>query len=109
MADINDVIDGLERCDELSGRKCGGCPYDYFCEEMDFWVLKADALEAIKKQQEEIESLRKQPQIVRCRDCKHVCLCDATEMMPDIPVYAKCTLTDETHDTDWYCADGERK
>ena len=49
MADINDVIDGLERCDELSGRKCGGCPYDYFCEELDFGVLKADALEAIKK------------------------------------------------------------
>jgi len=48
-------------------------------------------------------------QVVRCNDCKHVCLCDATEMMPDIPVYAKCTLTDEVHEPEWFCADGEVK
>ena len=47
--------------------------------------------------------------VVRCKDCKHVCICDAKEMFPDMPVYAKCTLTDETHEPDWFCADGERK
>jgi hypothetical protein len=48
-------------------------------------------------------------EIIRCKDCKHVCLCDSTEMMPDMPVYAKCTLTDEVHDPEWFCADGERR
>lgn len=53
--------------------------------------------------------LLKGPRIVRCRDCKHVCMMDATKMMPDMPVYAKCTLTDDVHEPDWYCADGERR
>jgi len=48
-------------------------------------------------------------ELIRCKDCKHVCMCDATEMFPDIPVYAKCTLTDEVHEPDWFCADGERR
>lgn len=48
-------------------------------------------------------------QVVRCKDCKHVCLCDAEEMFPDMPVYAKCTLSDEVHEPSWFCADGERK
>lgn len=47
--------------------------------------------------------------VIRCKNCKYVCLCDAEEMFPDMPVYAKCTLTDETHDPKWYCADGERR
>lgn len=46
---------------------------------------------------------------VRCKDCKYVCFCDTTEILPDIPVFAKCTLTDEAHDPDWFCADGERR
>lgn len=51
----------------------------------------------------------KDDEIVRCKDCEHVCMCDATEMFPDIPVYAKCTLTDEVHEPDWFCADGEKR
>ena len=48
-------------------------------------------------------------EIVRCNDCKYVCKRMATEMFPDMPVYAMCTLTEEVHDPDWFCADGERK
>lgn len=48
------------------------------------------------------------PELIRCKDCDYVCLCDSTEMFPDIPVYAKCTLTDEVHEPDWFCADGEK-
>lgn len=48
-------------------------------------------------------------ELVRCKDCKHVCMCDSTEMFPDIPVYAKCTLTDQVHEPKWFCADGERR
>jgi len=48
-------------------------------------------------------------ELVRCKECRHVCLCDVTEIMPFIPVYANCTLTDEVHEPDWFCADGERE
>lgn len=72
-----------------------------------------DVSNALVDQCDRVRRLRKelaeQPQIVRCKDCKHVCLCDTTEMMPDIPVYAKCTLTDEVNDPDWFCADGEAR
>ena len=54
-------------------------------------------------------ALSEQPTIVRCKDCKNVCMCDASEILPDIPIYAKCTLTDKVHKPDWFCADGERK
>ena len=48
-------------------------------------------------------------QIIRCKDCKYVCMCDSTELFPDMPIYAKCTLTDEIHEPNWFCADGEMK
>ena len=53
----------------------------------------------------------RQPEIVRCNDCKFV------EKQPDWdkrePKY-KCTLSEfeglyDYHDKDWFCADGERK
>lgn len=47
--------------------------------------------------------------VVYCRDCKHVCMCITTDIFPDMPVYAKCTLTDEVHEPDWFCADGEMR
>ena len=55
------------------------------------------------------QAMSEVPTVVRCKDCKHVHLCDAMEMIPDTPVYAVCTITDETHEPDWYCADGEPK
>lgn len=55
------------------------------------------------------QAMSEMPEIVRCKDCKHVCLCDAEEMFPDMPVYAKCTLSDEVHEPSWFCADGEMK
>ena len=47
--------------------------------------------------------------LVRCKDCKNVCMCDTSEILPGIPIYAKCTLTDKVHKPDWFCADGKRK
>lgn len=46
--------------------------------------------------------------LVLCKDCKYVCFCDSTEIIPNIPVYAKCTLTGIVHEPDWFCADGEK-
>ena len=57
-----------------------------------------------------ISSLRESDNsIVKCKDCKYVCMEEATEMMPDMPFYAVCTLTDEAHEPDWFCADGEKR
>ena len=50
---------------------------------------------------------RQMVELIRCKDCDYVCMCKSTEMFPDMPVYAKCTLTDEVHEPDWFCADGE--
>lgn len=47
--------------------------------------------------------------LVLCKDFKHVCFCDSTETIPNIPVYAKCTLTGIVHESDWFCADGEEE
>ena len=49
----------------------------------------------------------REQELVRCKDCKYVRLHKATDLFPDMPVYAECTLTDETHEPDWFCADGE--
>ena len=45
--------------------------------------------------------------VIYCRDCDYVCMCNSTDLFPDIPVYAKCTLTDEVHEPEWFCADGK--
>ena len=58
MTDIEKVIQGLEVCLQDDG--CTPCPYyrkenDYFCGVTD---IMRDALDIIKEQREEIESLR---------------------------------------------------
>ena len=46
-------------------------------------------------------------ELVRCKDCKNVCMCDTSEILPGIPIYAKCSLTDKVHKPEWFCADGK--
>lgn len=76
-------------------------------------LLVRDALARMKEQDEQIESLKqtaqsmmegitimKQPEIVRCKDCRFG------------SVWNNCILCDGVngaHSPDWYCADGERK
>ena len=128
MPDRKKVIKGLEICiDRVPGKyDCIECPYEIdgnYCEVN----LAKDALELLKKQEAQkflVDEngkitpipivfpncpLKEQETVVRCKDCKHVCFCDTTEILPDIPVFAKCTLTDEVHGSDWFCADGERR
>ena len=60
-----------------------------------------------------MELLKKQPEIVRCKDCKHAVLTTSGEVK-----YCKCWQSDENGtyggdplylDGNYYCADGERK
>ena len=48
-----------------------------------------------------IKALR-QPQIVRCKDCKHF-----NDMQCSYPERGTCDLWHMLHWGDWYCADGE--
>ena len=46
-------------------------------------------------------------ELIRCKDCKHGiegCIDRNTNKL----IYIVCD-NDDTHDPDWYCADGERK
>ena len=88
MPDREKVINGLECC--MSEHICRGCPYREKgeCEDGGYYYSKAieDALALLKEQ----------PEIIRCKDCKHYmtihCICDG------------CCISD-----DWFCADGERR
>lgn len=47
----------------------------------------------------------RQPEIVRCKDCKHSC--DYKDIYPDHAY--KCTKNGSYHNNSWFCADGERR
>ena len=50
----------------------------------------------------------RQPQIVRCKDCKH--WMPMNRFHQDYhPGRGECELNSWVRDSDWFCADGERK
>ena len=90
--DREKVIKGLEHCtshddgrDKFGGvGKCVGCPYyGHDCTGR----MKKDALALLKEQ----------PEIVRCKDCKHRISCT---------IYLEAA---EAENEDWFCASGERE
>ena len=52
-----------------------------------------------------LDLLKERSEIVRCKDCKH--LCDYTDIFPDHAY--KCIKNGGYHNDSWFCADGERK
>ena len=48
----------------------------------------------------------RQPQIVRCGDCKHG---EKTSTFRHYPNLTWCNKCLQTHGDDWFCADGERR
>ena len=93
MADIEKVLKGLQACICGTGKDCRiGCPYFIPTTQMVrrcFERLASDAHELLKKQ----------PQIVRCKDCKHY---DSFSQ--------ECRDgIDGIMTPDFYCANGERK
>ena len=130
MADREKVIKGFTVCSEhglLNGEDCHGhyeytdnladiikandyskqCPYNG-CKTGCVKTLAKDALAMLKEQ--ETANLYKCPNcgtwvsaenVVRCKDCRH---CDEIDMYG----YVQCDKA-ETHEPDFYCADGERR
>ena len=99
MPDREKVIKGLEQCKE--GGSCDGCQFDIQSSKCIF-LLHEDALALLKEQ----------PQIVRCKDCKHGgCRTTYTDgRLAKVVCKLHGTKKNEVWmDAEWFCADGERK
>ena len=120
MIDREKVIKGLECCirhGENAEVGCGRkdeCPYEQ--NGLKCWLdLNRDALAMLKEREtqkffvDESGKITPLPVVVRCKDCKNVCMCDTSEIFPGISIYAKCTLTDKVHKPEWFCADGVKR
>ena len=119
MADIEKVIKGLECCKDpmISGVKCNVCPYwdDKNPDEYQTSCndnLCADALELLKSQQEQIEILKiaqdkiadflTQPEIIRCKDCRH--------WESEDGKFGLCKICHSVSSSNgWFCADGKKR
>ena len=94
MADIEKVIKAFECCDayynkqDLTGHE--RCPYNGRNGGEGCNQLYEDTLELLKSQ----------PQIVRCKECKHLGYTSS---------HWFCKLLNRCVDEDWFCADGDRK
>ena len=124
MPDIDKVIKGLETC-KSTDKTCSDCPYNgevcttSLCDDVlsllkeqeeqshELQQIINDGFEAMKvatKRIKELEALLKeQPDVVRCKDCKHwdekknECH-NVHSYMQFRPCFGN-----------WFCADGERK
>ena len=137
---MNDIINGFQLyCDSLNE----DCPVvllnvlellnEFEGKEdliRDQTIIIGEMMEREKEQKEQIDILRqtcqsmmegqcvvsgsKQPQIVRCKECKHGNHIVST-VNGEITIYRIfCTKPyvergNATHEPDWFCADGERK
>ena len=106
MADIEKVVKGLETCipfkyETSEEKECRHdlCPYgseNYHTANGCIWDLMTDVLFLLKEQ----------PQIIRCKDCKHGHKYEfgmKCENEGNPGMYATY------HRFDWFCADGEKK
>ena len=121
MADREKVIKGLECCKRKDGNECKVCPYTE--SECCVEDMVTDALTLLKEQEEEISRISnkyldivkvasKQPQIVRCKDCKHGgCRTTYTDgRIAKVVCKLHGTKKNEVWmNADWFCADGERE
>lgn len=93
MVDREKVLAGLKSCADRTGALCRTCPYDFVHNENCMGDMARDALEL----------LNKQPEIVRCKDCKNGAYVAQVGTLP----YVICRGVD--HELNWFCADGKRR
>lgn len=92
MGNIQSVIDALQ---------------DAKVNEMGYvWIADSARNAMVRILMKEAERLKEQPDIVRCKDCKHGIRLDDTNYFVCTKPFAGIR---ETHTGDWFCADGERK
>jgi hypothetical protein len=125
MIDREKVIKGFEVClKNIDQPDCpNDCPYLSDCSKYEnrvvFQPLMRDALALIKEQDAEISRISnaylelvgkasKQPNVVRCKDCKHrgdrhKCIVAFVVEKQEMPYFFY------DNRGEWYCADGERR
>jgi len=95
MISREQVIKGLEclaQRQEPTANPCKECGY---INRPNFAVCVKDIAS------DALELLKEQPEVVRCKDCKH--------FEPD-GIYTMCYRHNGlSQNADWYCADGERR
>lgn len=120
MPDFEKVIKGLEHCPVET--KCEGCPYRAKGEGCFDGIMR-DAWELLQEQKQKIESQEHQlasltakqvldndrPQIVRCKDCMHGKQILITGYNGKEYEKRYCDKFQHTHESEWFCADGERR
>lgn len=117
--DREKVIKGLEACRKTD---CINCPYSASETEVCLInYLLTDALALLKEQEAEIDEISdeyldlgkemaKQPEIVRCKDCKYGYHLVDTKKGEIIKYRIACLKRSELiQNQDWFCADGERR
>ena len=118
MPDMEKVVKGLEACRKTD---CINCPYSALETEVCLVkYLLTDALELLKEQEAEIDEISdeyldlgkemaKQPEVVRCKDCKYGYHLLDTKKGVIIKYCIACLKHPELMQSpDWFCADGER-
>ena len=111
---LDKVIECIDKCTTQKVKlHCNDCPYHNFPVETDcFDILMRDALELLKdyaglqerhrilveKADDMYLMLKEQPEIIRCRDCKHIGYTNS---------HWFCKMLSRCVDEDWFCADGE--
>lgn len=98
MPDRKKVMQWLEIC--VSGCE-EECPYEY--ENLVYRVeCKADLM------RDALALLEEQETIIRCKDCKY--WLPMNRFYPDYhPGRGQCELNCWARDSDWFCADGDRR
>jgi hypothetical protein len=94
MPDREKVKKALEMC--IEDIECNDCPYEEEC------FAANDEPYAVPMMRDALELLKEQPEIVRCKDCKH------GEKWNAVYACGKSRGFGTTHEPDWFCADGER-
>ena len=65
-----------------------------------------DMIEDYYYDSEKLAKIRKQPEIIRCKDCENW---DTTWQNDSAPNYHYCPMMDGTYSGDFYCAKAERR
>lgn len=103
VAEVNQSIaDNTEEDNWMDIAQCTKCAEEHY--QLSEWLR-------------ELKQLREQPEIIRCKDCKHRILNDHYGEKGYMKLKAMCNLDTgdlfglgrEAEEDEWYCADAERR
>lgn len=99
MPNREKVISGLQRCRLMNKVNCDKCPYDYNGRGNGKSECTAELAE-------DVITLLKEQEIVRCRDCKY---CNKYDYVCEHPNEWGNEDTRNQRNLDWFCADAEKE